>query len=187
LKSLRSNKERHYLFDINQANAIFDWLSANKKVKFKGKHKQMTNEELKGKSYCKCHRVIGHSTKNYVIFRNVIQDLLKLKHIRFPDKNGTIKVNKNPFSLTNTLSMNMMIVANNINVLPWNVSFITIITNLVESQVFIFIVDRSYDLEGLCRWHIISSWRFKRDKIVRGVIDINNEHILLINLSSKTL
>jgi hypothetical protein len=129
LKSLRSNKERHYSFDINQANDIFDWLLANKKVKFKGKHKQMTDEELKGKSYCKCHRVVGHSTKNYVIFRNVIQDLLKLKHIRFPDKNETIIVDKNPSSLINILSMNMMIIANNINVLPKKVSFVTIITN----------------------------------------------------------
>jgi hypothetical protein len=129
LKSLRSNKKRHYSFDINQANDIFDWLLANKRVKFKGKHKQMTDEELKGKSYCKCHRVVGHSTKNYVIFRNVIQDLLKLKHIRFPDKNETIIVDKNPSSLINILSMNMMIIANNINVLPKKVSFVTIITN----------------------------------------------------------
>ena len=129
LKSLRSNKKTHYSFDINQANDIFDWLLANKRVKFKGKHKQMTDEELKGKSYCKCHRVVGHSTKNYVIFRNVIQDLLKLKHIRFPDKNETIIVDKNPFSLINILSMNMMIIANNINVLPKKVSFVTIITN----------------------------------------------------------
>jgi hypothetical protein len=129
LKSLRSNKKRHYSFDINQANDIFDWLLANKRVKFKGKHKQMTDKELKGKSYCKCHRVVGHSTKNYVIFRNVIQDLLKLKHIRFPDKNETIIVDKNPSSLINILSMNMMIIANNINVLPKKVSFVTIITN----------------------------------------------------------
>jgi hypothetical protein len=89
----------------------------------------MTDKELKGKSYCKCHRVVGHSTKNYVIFRNVIQDLLKLKHIRFPDKNETIIVDKNPSSLINILSMNMMIIANNINVLPKKVSFVTIITN----------------------------------------------------------
>jgi hypothetical protein len=64
-----------------------------------------------------------------VIFRNVIQDLLKLKHIRFPDKNKTIIVDKNPSSLINILSMNMMIIANNINVLPKKVSFVTIITN----------------------------------------------------------
>lgn len=58
---------------INQVDAIFDWLLANKRVKLKGKYKQVNDEELKGNSSCKWHVIAGHSTKNYVILRNVIQ------------------------------------------------------------------------------------------------------------------
>jgi hypothetical protein len=53
LKSLRSNEERHYSFNINQADAIFDWLFTNKRVKLKGKHEQMIDKEVNDKSYCK--------------------------------------------------------------------------------------------------------------------------------------
>jgi hypothetical protein len=35
VRSLRSNEERHYSFDINQTDDIFDWLLANKICNFK--------------------------------------------------------------------------------------------------------------------------------------------------------
>ena len=38
LKPIKSNVERHYSFDTNQFNAIFDWFLANKRVKLKEKH-----------------------------------------------------------------------------------------------------------------------------------------------------
>lgn len=63
-------------FDKNQVYVIFDWLLANKKLKVKKKYKQMGYEELKGKSYCKCHGVIDHLTNKFVIFKDIIQDLI---------------------------------------------------------------------------------------------------------------
>jgi hypothetical protein len=43
VRSLRSNEERHYSFDINQTDDIFDWLLASKMIKIKRKYKQMTD------------------------------------------------------------------------------------------------------------------------------------------------
>ena len=58
--------------------------------------------------------MIGHSTNNYIILKNVIESLIELKHVRFPNKNETIKIDENPFLSINTLSANMMIIANDI-------------------------------------------------------------------------
>jgi hypothetical protein len=45
-------KKKHYSFDINQDDVNFYWLLANKMIKIKEKHKQMTDKELKVKNYC---------------------------------------------------------------------------------------------------------------------------------------
>lgn len=42
----------------------------------------------------------------------MIQDLIESKHIRFLDKNETMRDDKNLFPLINTLSINMMTIAN---------------------------------------------------------------------------
>ena len=57
------------------------------------------SSELKEKSYYKWHGVFSYKRKNYMIFRNIIQDLIESKHIRFPNKNKIVRVGKNLFSL----------------------------------------------------------------------------------------
>jgi hypothetical protein len=72
------------------------------------------DEELKRKNYCKWHGVIGHSIKNCVIFRNVIHNLTESKHVKFPNKNETMRIDKNHLPLVNTLLVNMTTIANDI-------------------------------------------------------------------------
>ena len=81
--------------------------------------------------------MIGHSTNNYVIFRNVIQDLIKIKHVKFPEKNETIEIDENIF-----LSINTLIISNDI-LLSQGVTFATIIVNelfdaLIAGQILRF-------------------------------------------------
>lgn len=97
---------------------------------------------MKGKNYYKWHGVIDHSINNYVIFRNVIQDLIESKHVRFPNKNETMGIDENPFPLINTLSTNMMTIANDI-LLSQGITFVTVATNelfdaLVADQILRF-------------------------------------------------
>jgi hypothetical protein len=72
----------------------------------------MIDKYLKIKNYCKWHKVIRYSIKNYVIFRNVIQDLIESKHVRYLKKNETIRIDENPFPLVNMLSINMTTIVN---------------------------------------------------------------------------
>lgn len=45
LKALKSIKWRHYSFDINQFNQIFDCLVANERIGFREKHNTLPIEE----------------------------------------------------------------------------------------------------------------------------------------------
>jgi len=63
---------RNYSFDVNRTEQIFDQLNKDRMIKFPEGHFLPKAEATKGKMYCKYHDSIKHSTKNCVIFRNVI-------------------------------------------------------------------------------------------------------------------
>ncbi|CAL8988544.1 unnamed protein product [Prunus brigantina] len=59
-----------YTFDLTRAEAIFDLLFSEKKVKLSFGHKIPKPEELKGKTFCKYHSSWSHNTNNFVVLRD---------------------------------------------------------------------------------------------------------------------
>ena len=81
----KSKGNKKYSFDLDKADVIFDWLLYNKRIKIKGTHKLPPSEELYGKKFCKWHSSSTHSTNNYVVFKNILQYLVELKELQFPE------------------------------------------------------------------------------------------------------
>ncbi|KAI5323985.1 hypothetical protein L3X38_033058 [Prunus dulcis] len=54
-----------------------------------------STNELRNKTFCKWHNVWSHATNN-CFFRNVAQDLIDRKVLKFPEK-ATMGVDQNPF------------------------------------------------------------------------------------------
>ncbi|CAL9025565.1 unnamed protein product, partial [Prunus brigantina] len=79
-----------------EAEAIFDLLLTEKKVKLSFGHKIRKPEELKGKTFCKYHSSWSHNTNNCVVLRDVIQKLIDENKLQFPEK-PAMKVDSKPF------------------------------------------------------------------------------------------
>ncbi|CAL9018954.1 unnamed protein product, partial [Prunus brigantina] len=79
-----------------QAEAIFDLLLSEKKVKLSFVHKIPKPEELKGKTFCKYHSSWSHNTNNCVVLRDVIQKLIDEKKLQFLEKTA-MQVDSKPF------------------------------------------------------------------------------------------
>ena len=58
-------------------------------------HKMPKAEDLKGKEFCKWHSSWRHSTNNYIVFRNVIQESIDKGLLKFAKKQ--MAVDTNPF------------------------------------------------------------------------------------------
>ncbi|XP_021822265.1 uncharacterized protein LOC110763735 [Prunus avium] len=78
-----TRETKAYTFDLTRAEAIFDLLLAEKKVKLSFGHKIPKAEELKGKTFCKYHSSWSHGTNNCVVLRDVIQKLIDEKKLQF--------------------------------------------------------------------------------------------------------
>ncbi|CAL9018713.1 unnamed protein product [Prunus brigantina] len=61
-----TREAKAYTFDLTRAEAIFDLLLTEKKVKLSFGHKIPKPEELKGKTFCKYHNSWSHNTNNCV-------------------------------------------------------------------------------------------------------------------------
>ncbi|CAL9020591.1 unnamed protein product [Prunus brigantina] len=85
-----------YTFDLTRAEAIFDLLFSEKKVKLSFGHKIPKPEELKGKTFCKYHSSWSHNTNNFVVLRDVIQKLIDENKLQFPEKTA-MQVDSKPF------------------------------------------------------------------------------------------
>ena len=59
------------------SDKIYDWLLKAKLIKLVGRHKIPIKAETCGRDYCKWHNAFTHQTKDYVTFRNVIQDKIE--------------------------------------------------------------------------------------------------------------
>ncbi|CAL9001546.1 unnamed protein product, partial [Prunus brigantina] len=81
-----ARETKAYTFDLTRAEAIFDLLLIEKKVKLSFGHKIPKPEELKGKSFCKYHNSWSHNTNNCVVLRDVIQKLIDENELQFPEK-----------------------------------------------------------------------------------------------------
>ena len=75
-----------YTFDLSLADQIFDALHAEKLIRLDNGHKMPKAEDLKGKEFCKWHSLWRHSTNNYIVFRNVIQESIDKRLLKFAEK-----------------------------------------------------------------------------------------------------
>ncbi|CAL9018937.1 unnamed protein product, partial [Prunus brigantina] len=91
-----TRETKAYTFDLTRAEAIFDLLLSEKKVKLSFGHKIPKPEELKGKKFCKYHSSWSHNTNNCVVLRDVIQKLIDEKKLQFPEK-AAMQVDSKPF------------------------------------------------------------------------------------------
>ncbi|XP_021810941.1 uncharacterized protein LOC110754209 [Prunus avium] len=64
-----TRETKAYTFDLTRAEAIFDLLLEEKKVKLSFGHKIRKPDELKGKTFCKYHSSWSHNTNNCVVLR----------------------------------------------------------------------------------------------------------------------
>ncbi|CAL9020684.1 unnamed protein product [Prunus brigantina] len=78
-----TRESKAYTFDLTRAEAIFDLLLSEKKVKLSFGHKIPKPEELKGKTFCKYHSSWSHNTNNCVVLRDVIQKLIDENKLQF--------------------------------------------------------------------------------------------------------
>ncbi|BFG20880.1 hypothetical protein CerSpe_071540 [Prunus speciosa] len=76
-----ARETKAYTFNLTRAEAIFDQLLIEKKVKLSFDHKISKAEELNGKTFCKYHSSWSHSTNNCIVLRDVIQKLVDEKKL----------------------------------------------------------------------------------------------------------
>ncbi|CAL2246492.1 unnamed protein product [Prunus armeniaca] len=93
-----TRETKAYTFDLTRAEAIFDLLLTEKKVKLSFGHKISKPEELKGKTFCKYHSSWSHNTNNCVVMRDVIQKLIDEKKLQLTEK-AAMQVDSKPFPL----------------------------------------------------------------------------------------
>ncbi|CAL2237153.1 unnamed protein product [Prunus armeniaca] len=91
-----TRETKAYTFDLTKAEAFFDLLLTEKKVKLSFGHKIPKPEELKGKTFCKYHSYWSHNTNNCVVLRDVIHKLTDEKKLQFPEK-AAMQVDSKPF------------------------------------------------------------------------------------------
>ena len=56
-------------------------------------------DEIKNRKFCKFHQIVGHSTNNYVRFRDLIHKAIKDRRLKFEEKSNLIKVDTKPFDI----------------------------------------------------------------------------------------
>ncbi|RYR73677.1 hypothetical protein Ahy_A02g008141 [Arachis hypogaea] len=91
----KSNDSKHkggkkYSFDISKSDQIFD-------IIFPEGRTLLSIKDLKGKSYYKFHQETSHSTNNYVLSRDLIQEAIMERRLKFDDGKKEMKVDSNPF------------------------------------------------------------------------------------------
>ena len=95
-----------YSFDISKADQIFDHLLKDKQIKLLDGHKIPSQEELKGKRYCKWHNSYNHATINCMVFRRAIQKGIEEGRFKLADKGiSEMTVDTDPFP---TMDINMV-------------------------------------------------------------------------------
>ncbi|BFG30709.1 hypothetical protein CerSpe_169830 [Prunus speciosa] len=88
---------KSYTFDISKAELIFDQLLKEKMIKLPNGHDIPSASELRNKTFCKWHNAWPHATNNWLVFQNVVQDLIDRKTLKFPEK-ATMGVDQNSFT-----------------------------------------------------------------------------------------
>ena len=66
-------------------------------ITFPKDHRISNKDELRGKTYCKYHNSWKHTNNACRGFRNVIQDRINKRILKFPDKKEVMAIDKNHF------------------------------------------------------------------------------------------
>ena len=86
-----------YTFEVAKTEEIFDFLVKEKLITFSEDHRIPSKDELMGKAYYKYHNSWNHTTNACWGFRNVIQDRINKRILKFLDKKDTMEIDKDPF------------------------------------------------------------------------------------------
>lgn len=69
---------RTYTFDIIKCDKIFDLLVADGRIVVPKGDKVPPLEQIKKKYFCKFHNFLGHKTSQYVLFKDLVQNSLRM-------------------------------------------------------------------------------------------------------------
>ncbi|RYR20664.1 hypothetical protein Ahy_B03g065865 [Arachis hypogaea] len=92
---LKSGKK--YSCDISKSDQIFDVLLKDKQLILPEGRTLLSVKDLKGKPYCKFYQATSHSTNSCVRFRDLIQEAIMERRLKFDDGKKEIKVDVDPF------------------------------------------------------------------------------------------
>ena len=98
-EKLNSTFHKSYSFDIIEDDQIFNILLKDKQTIFPEGKKILSIEEIKSRKFCKFHEIVGHSTNNYVHFKDSIQKVIKDGRLKFEEKSNPMKVDTKPFDI----------------------------------------------------------------------------------------
>ncbi|RYR46320.1 hypothetical protein Ahy_A07g032060 [Arachis hypogaea] len=90
---------KKYSFDILKLEQIYVLLK-DKQLVLPEKKTLPSVKNLKGKSFCKFHQAISHSTNNFVCFRDLIQEEIMERRLKFDEGKKDMKVDIDPFDST---------------------------------------------------------------------------------------
>ena len=79
-----------YTFEVVKIEEIFDFLMKEKFITFSKDHWIPNKDELRGKAYCKYHNSWNHTTNACWGFRNVIQNRINKRILKFPEKKNRL-------------------------------------------------------------------------------------------------
>ncbi|KAK9724014.1 hypothetical protein RND81_05G041700 [Saponaria officinalis] len=159
-RDVKNTKRRTYTFDLTKLEDIFWFLHSNGKIKLKGNHKIPQKQDIKGKAYCLWHNATTHTTNNYVVFRNVLQDLLDGGQLQFAS-DESVKADDDPFTVAhfdlecNTFDMDEIqalttdLIGNEQEEVAQR--FFDL---MLELRMLIFPKVEGINLKGVCRWHM---------------------------------
>jgi len=91
-------KPESFVFDITNANKIFDLLLLEGLIKLKPYHKIPLEEEFKNMKYCKWHNATSHDTNECKVFRQQIQLAFEQGKLKFETPKRTMKIDQHPFA-----------------------------------------------------------------------------------------
>ena len=85
-KSQASKTQLQYTIVMANTEEIFYFLLKEKFIKFSQDHQLLSKGELRGKMYCKYHNSWSHNINTSWSFRNIIQDTINKRILKFLEK-----------------------------------------------------------------------------------------------------
>ena len=91
-----------YTYDVKKTE---EFLLNKKYITFPQDHKLPSKKELRGKVYYKYHNSWNHSTNACWSFRNIIQDWINKRILKFLEKNEAMVIDEDPVPLVASINL----------------------------------------------------------------------------------